>query len=228
MKRKQITIAIDGPAGSGKSTIAKEIAKAIGLIYIDTGAMYRAVTLKAIEEEIPFANESALTELAKKVSLEFKRMSDGGLHLFMDGRDVSDGIRTQEVSRGVSAVSAVEGVRKIMVKRQQQLGTEGNVVMDGRDIGAKVLPQADLKIYLTASIKERANRRWRELTKKGVSVTREEIEESLKQRDEMDSKRKIDPLMPAPDSITIDTTDLGIEEVAQEILRMARRKINVL
>lgn len=228
MKRKQITIAIDGPAGSGKSTIAKEIAKAIGLIYIDTGAMYRAVTLKAVKEEIPFTHESALTELAKRVSLEFKMMPDGSLHLFMDGRDVSEGIRTQEVNRGVSAVSAVEGVRKIMVKRQRQLGAEGNVVMDGRDIGAKVLPQADLKIYLTASIKERANRRWRELTEKGVSVSKEEIEASLKQRDEMDSKRRIDPLMPAPDSIIIDTTDLEIEEIVEEILGLARRKINVL
>lgn len=228
MKRKQITIAIDGPAGSGKSTIAKEIAKAIGLIYIDTGAMYRAVTLKAVKEEIPFTHESALTELAKRVSLEFKMMPDGSLHLFMDGRDVSEGIRTQEVNRGVSAVSAVEGVRKIMVERQRQLGAEGNVVMDGRDIGAKVLPQADLKIYLTASIKERANRRWRELTEKGVSVSKEEIEASLKQRDEMDSKRRIDPLMPAPDSIIIDTTDLEIEEIVEEILGLARRKINVL
>lgn len=221
MAKKKISIAIDGPAGSGKSTVAKLLAEALGLLYIDTGAMYRAVTLKALRNKVPLGDEEALTDLAAHTRLEFKKMPDHTYHLFMDGEDVNEEIRSLTVSQGVSQVSAVKGVRKAMVERQKLMGTGGNVVMDGRDIGTVVLPQADLKIFLTASIKERARRRWIELAAKGVKASLEEIESGLRQRDEIDSTRETDPLRPAPDSIILDTTERNIDQVVEEILKLA-------
>ncbi|WP_331274087.1 (d)CMP kinase [Capillibacterium thermochitinicola] len=217
----KITIAIDGPAGSGKSTVAKRVADALGILYLDTGAMYRAVTLKALRAGLALDDEAALAKLAAATALEFKQTADGSYHLFMDGEDVSAQIRTAPVTKAVSAVSAVAGVREVLVKQQQRIGRQGGVVMDGRDIGTVVLPHADLKIFLTASLRERAYRRWLELQAKGDTVTIDEVEEDLKRRDAFDSGRSVAPLRPAPDSVTLDTTALSIEEVVERILALA-------
>ncbi|HBR28570.1 MAG TPA: (d)CMP kinase [Firmicutes bacterium] len=216
----RITIAIDGPAGSGKSTVAKLVADALGILYLDTGAMYRAITLKALRAGIVLTQEEALTNLAAQTVLEFKQTDDGGYHLFMDGEDVSEQIRSDQVTKKVSVVAAVAGVRAVLVKQQQIIGHLGGVVMDGRDIGTVVLPQADLKIFLIASLEERAQRRWLELQAKGAAVTKHEIQEDLKQRDAFDSGRPVAPMRPAADSVTIDSSRLSIQEVVARILSL--------
>jgi cytidylate kinase len=218
MSKEKISIAIDGPAGSGKSTVARKVAEALGLLYVDTGAMYRAVTLKALREKISLEDGEALTKLAKELDLSYRRMPDNSYRLFLDGEDVSAEIRTEKVSAGVSLVATVKGVRRALVERQKQLGVGGNVVMDGRDIGSTVLPEADYKIFLTASVKERARRRWLELQGKKVNVTLEEIEESIRNRDHIDSNRETDPLRPTPGCLILDTTDLDIDQVVGRIL----------
>lgn len=220
MEKKHISIAIDGPAGSGKSTVARRVAEALGLLYVDTGAMYRAVTLKAQREMISLDDGEALTKLANELDLSYKKMSDHTYRLFLDGEDVSDEIRTERVSAGVSLVAAVKGVRRALVERQKQMGAAGNVVMDGRDIGSTVLPEADYKIFLTASVHERAKRRWLELQAKKVDVSLEEIEEGLKKRDYIDCNRETDPLRPTPGCLILDTTDLDIDQVVGRILSL--------
>ncbi|NLY90167.1 MAG: (d)CMP kinase [Firmicutes bacterium] len=221
MKKNKITIAIDGPAGSGKSTVAKRVAEALGLLYLDTGAMYRAVTLKALQAGISPTDGEKLAALAAETDLSFVRAVDGTYHLFMDGQDVSGEIRSAPVTMNVSAVSAIPKVREVLVKQQQAIARPGGVVMDGRDIGTVVLPQADLKIFLTASLEERARRRWLELKANGFSGTQEEIAVDLERRDAFDAGRAVSPLKPAPDSIIIDTSMLGIEEVVGRILTLA-------
>lgn len=220
MSKKKISIAIDGPAGSGKSTVARKVAEALGLLYVDTGAMYRAVTLKALREKISLDDGEVLTKLANKVDLSYRKMSDNSYRLFLDGEDVSAEIRTEKVSAGVSLVATIKGVRQALVERQKQLGADGNVVMDGRDIGSTVLPEADYKIFLTASVNERARRRWLELQGKKIDVTLAEIEEGLKNRDYIDCNRETDPLRPTPGCLILDTTDLDIDQVVGRILEM--------
>lgn len=216
-KGKKIAIAVDGPAGSGKSTVARRIAAELGLLYIDTGAMYRAITLKALRQGISLYDEAALGRLARETVLEFKEMPDGSQHLFMDGEDVSEEIRSMPVNDGVSLVAAVKEVRAALVEKQQKLGARGGVVMDGRDIGTVVLPHAEWKFFLTASPEERARRRWRELKAKGLDVSLREIEANITRRDEIDSNRKVNPLRPAEDAIYLDTTEMSIEEVVDWI-----------
>ncbi len=218
---RKISIAIDGPAGSGKSTVARQVAEILGILYIDTGAMYRAVTLKALRTKISLDNHEDLTQLANQVQLSFKKLPDDTYHLFMDGEDVSEEIRSVPVTRNVSFVSAISGVREALVKRQKLIGAQGGVVMDGRDIGTVVLPHAELKIFLTASLEERAVRRWREMTAKGIKSSMEEIKEDLKQRDAFDSGREVAPLRPATDSVIIDTSSLSIEKVVDRILELS-------
>lgn len=204
-------IAIDGPAGAGKSTIAKLIAKTLNYTYIDTGAMYRAITLKALRNEIDLQDESAFTEILD-TTFEFK---DG--HLFMDGVDVSDDIRTHKVSNNVSLVSSYLSVRKECVKIQRQIAETNNIVMDGRDIGYKVLPSADFKFFLTASIERRAERRYKDNIKRGIKSDFEILKEKIAERDHFDSTREHSPLKPADDAIIIDTSDLSIEQVVETI-----------
>jgi cytidylate kinase len=222
--RKGISIALDGPAGSGKSTIARAVALKFNYIYIDTGAMYRAVTLKALQHKIPMDNDEALTQLAYQTLVRLKYIESDGcsqLRVILDGVDVSDAIRSLEVTNCVSLVSAIAGVREALVKLQRDMAQEGGVVMDGRDIGTIVLPDAELKVFLTASVKERSKRRWLELKTKGIEVEPDELEEQIRKRDEFDSNREVNPLKQAEDAILLDTTALNIEEVTDRIVELA-------
>jgi CMP/dCMP kinase len=227
MDSKKISIAIDGPAGSGKSTIAKQVAQKFGYVYIDTGAMYRAVTLKALRTRTSLTDTRQLKRLAYDISirLEYGPGNKGlQLQVIMDNSDVSEEIRSMEVTQNVSVVAAVAGVREAMVKLQQNMAKNGGVVMDGRDIGTVVLPEAELKIFLTASVNERSKRRWLELQEKGIPVDLHELEEQIRQRDFFDSHREIDPLRQAKQAILLDTTNLTIEQVVTKVSELAVTK----
>lgn len=207
-------IAIDGPAGSGKSTIAKLIAENLGLVYLDTGAMYRLVTLKALNEGI-LGDFEKIKKMLNNLNIDIK---ENGFYL--DNVDVSDEIRKPIVSENVSDIAAIREVREKMVDLQRKFSESKNVILDGRDIGTVVFPNADVKIFLVADAKERANRRYKELVKKGENVKIEEIYENILKRDEIDSTRKESPLKKAKDAIEVDTTSKNIEEVKNEILNI--------
>ncbi|BBM40443.1 cytidylate kinase [Leptotrichia shahii] len=217
-------IAIDGPAGSGKSTIARLIAKDKGLIYLDTGAMYRLVTLKALNKGILGNNDLNYLEEIKKLldNLNIDIKKNG---FYLDNVDVSEEIRKPIVSENVSDVAAIREVREKMVDLQRKFSESKNVILDGRDIGTVVFPNADLKIFLIADAKERAKRRYKELVEKGENVEIEEIYENILKRDKIDSTRKESPLKKAEDAIEVDTTSKNIEEVKNEILRMINENI---
>ena len=217
-------IAIDGPAGSGKSTIARLIAKDKGLIYLDTGAMYRLVTLKALNKGILGNNDLNYLEEIKKLldNLNIDIKENG---FYLDNVDVSQEIRKPIVSENVSDVAAIREVREKMVDLQRKFSESKNVILDGRDIGTVVFPNADLKIFLIADAKERAKRRYKELVEKGENVEIEEIYENILKRDKIDSTRKESPLKKAEDAIEVDTTSKNIEEVKNEILRMINENI---
>ena len=207
-------IAIDGPAGSGKSTIAKLIAEDLGLVYLDTGAMYRLVTLKALNDRI-LGNLEEIKKMLDNLNIDIK---ENGFYL--DNVDVSDEIRKPIVSENVSDIAAIREVREKMVDLQRKFSESKNVILDGRDIGTVVFPNANVKIFLVADAKERANRRYKELVKKGENVKIEEIYENILKRDEIDSTRKESPLKKAEDAIEVDTTSKNIEEVKNEILNI--------
>lgn len=229
--KKKISIALDGPAGSGKSTIAKLVAHQLHYTYIDTGAMYRAITLKALRHGADLNDPKELTRLAEQTTIELQYQTSGDeaiLKVLLDGEDVSEAIRSLEVTNNVSVVAAVPGVRAALVKLQQQMAREGGVVMDGRDIGTVVLPNAELKIFLTASVAERGRRRWAELEAKGVLVDLEELIRQIERRDYIDSHRETDPLRQAPDALLLDTTDLTIDQVVREVMNLALVKGAVL
>ncbi len=222
---KETIIAVDGPAGAGKSTVSRELAKRLGYVYIDTGAMYRAITLKALRKKIDVKDEEPLIKLAAAADLTFvydENQQDAPNRIYMDGEDVSEEIRTAKVSRCVSFVSAVSGVRKILTGKQRVLAQNGYVVMDGRDIGTTVLPRAGLKIYLTASLEERTKRRYEELTKKGQEANYEEVKKDLAWRDQFDSSREHSPLAQADDAVFVDTTDMTISEVVEKMAELHR------
>jgi cytidylate kinase len=217
-------IAIDGPAGSGKSTIAKLVAKDMGLVYLDTGAMYRIVTLKALNEGI--LGNDGLNELEKiKKLLDDFNIDIRENGFYLDNVDVSEEIRKPVVSENVSDVAAIREVREKMVDLQRKFSESKNVILDGRDIGTVVFPNANLKIFLVADAKERAKRRYRELIEKGENVEIEEIYENILKRDKIDSTRKESPLKKAKDAVEVDTTSKSIEEVKNEILRMVNSNI---
>lgn len=206
-----INIAVDGPAGAGKSSIARAVAEEIGYIYVDTGALYRSIALYSIENKLD--NESLVNSLDKiNIRLEF---IDKCQHVFLNDNDVSDKIRTPEVSMGASKVSAIPEVREFLFGLQKKIAAENNIIMDGRDIGTVVLPDADLKVFLTASAEERANRRFKEMT--DSSITYEQVLEDIKQRDYNDMHRDIAPLKQAEDAVMLDTTGMTIEEVKQKL-----------
>lgn len=215
---KNIAIAIDGPAGAGKSTIAKLVSKKLKIVYLDTGAMYRAVALKAIREKVDTLDREKMASLIENIDIRVE-YKDEEQRIYLDNEDVSDLIRTPEVSIGASNVAVIPEVRIKMVELQRAIAKECSVVMDGRDIGSYVLPDADLKIFLTASIEERAKRRYNEQLLKGVSnVTLEDVKKDIEYRDKNDSSREFAPLKKASDAIEVDTTNLSIEEVANKIL----------
>lgn len=225
---KKISIAIDGPAGAGKSTIARKLAQLLNYIYIDTGAMYRAITLKALRMKIDLLDENKLEEVAKQTEIGFNAyLTPNGQYenrVIMDEEDVTEEIRTPLISQSVSLTAKVAGVREQMVKLQRKMAELGGTVMDGRDIGTVVLPQAGLKIFLTASIEERANRRYKELIQKGYQVDLPALREEIALRDRIDSEREVSPLKQATDALPLDTTNLTIEEVVEKIWVEYRRK----
>lgn len=209
-------IAVDGPAGAGKSTVSKICAAKLGYTYIDTGAMYRAVALKVLQSGKP-VDDGLIVDVTRDIRIEL----DESARVFLDGREVTTQIRTPEVSRTASLVAKVGYVRQKLTELQRQMASRGNVIMDGRDIGTQVLPNADLKIFLTATVAERARRRFDELKAKGHAADLAQIETEITLRDKQDSEREIAPLAQAEDAILLDTTRLTIDEVVAEILRLA-------
>lgn len=216
---KKINIAIDGPAAAGKSTIAKLVAQKFNMIYVDTGAMYRAITLYYIEQET-----EDFDRLVKEIDL--KIVLDNGQRVILNGEDVSDRIRQNDVTQKVSYVSSKEPVRTFLVNEQQKLANEKNVVMDGRDVGTTVLPDAELKIYMIASVEERALRRLKDNELRGIESDLESLKLDIERRDQYDMNREISPLVKAEDAISIDTTGLTIEEVTNKISELAKSKMN--
>ncbi|GGI39872.1 (d)CMP kinase [Mammaliicoccus stepanovicii] len=214
----KINIAIDGPAAAGKSTIAKLVAQHFNMIYVDTGAMYRAITLFYIQE-----NSEDFDELVKKINLEI--ILKDGQRVNLNGEDVTERIRENDVTEKVSYVASKEPVRTFLVEEQQKLANQKNVVMDGRDVGTTVLPDAELKIYMIASVEERANRRFKDNELRGIKSDIESLKTDIERRDQYDMNREISPLVKAEDAISIDTTGLSIDEVTNKIIELANVKL---
>ncbi|MGA1865296.1 MAG: (d)CMP kinase [bacterium] len=211
-KKKRWIIAIDGPSAAGKSTLGKALARRYELIYIDTGAMYRAVAWLARKMGIFWSDEKALIELTESKPIEIDMKNDS-VKVIIDGHEVTDLIRTPEMGSGASQISALPGVKRAMIRKQQEMGNTGGVIMDGRDIGTFVFPQADFKFYLDASVETRGVRRYNELKTKGMDISLDEIIKSMKVRDHTDSHRAVAPLQIAADAMVIDTTNLSIPQV---------------
>lgn len=214
----RLVIAIDGPAGAGKSTISKIVANKLNIEYIDTGAMYRAMALKIIRQNIEIRNLEALQTLSNNTDIDFINSK-----VFLDGEDVSEEIRMPFVSERVSEVAAKAVVREKLVELQRGMAKTKSVIMDGRDIGTNVLKDADCKIFLTANVEERAERRYKELINKGISTSFEEICHDIQERDRIDSTREINPLKRADDAVLVDTSGKGIDEVVEEILKIVNK-----
>lgn len=221
---KKISIAIDGPAAAGKSTVAKIIADKLGYVYVDTGAMYRALTLKALEKGADLQNEDELVMILQDTEITL-HPGEKGQRVFTDGKDVTGEIRNEKVTNHVSVASKHKQVREEMVKRQKLLGSSGGVVMDGRDIGTHVLPAAEVKVFLLASVDERAQRRHLENLEKGYPSDLEKIKKEIAARDKLDSEREVAPLRKADDAVVIDTTSKSIEQVVDEILALVSERI---
>lgn len=217
---KKLVIAMDGPAGAGKSTIAKLVSQKLNIEYIDTGAMYRAITLKMINKNVDEKNLESIINIAKETKIEIRENK-----IFLDNIDVSEEIRTPQISERVSYFSAIKEIRYILVELQRNIAKDTNVIMDGRDIGSYVFPNANLKIYLQASIEERTNRRFKELFSKNFKVDYETLKEEIKRRDEMDSRREFAPLIKAKDAIEVDTTGKNIDCVVNEIIDLIGKVI---
>lgn len=214
-----IVIAIDGPAGAGKSTVAKQISRILNINYIDTGAMYRAITFKCIKNGLDLEDEKSVVDLCKNTDLKFENNS-----IFIDGQCVDDDIRTLQVSSKVSYVARIPGVRFYLVELQREMGKGDNVVLDGRDVGTQIFPNTKYKYYLNAAVETRAKRRYDELILKGVKASFEAIVEDVRNRDKIDSTRVVSPLIKASDAIEIDSTNMTIEEVVDFIVNDVRGK----
>ena len=211
-------IAVDGPAGAGKSTVARIIAQKLGFLYIDTGAMYRAITLKSLEKNIGAADEAKLIEMALSTDIGLVNSADGPLKIFLDGRDASRLIREPRITKLVSDIAKIRGIREIMLGLQRKLGRQRDSVLDGRDIGTVVFPDADRKFFIDADFKERVRRRHKELIEAGQGVSEKDVEDDLRNRDKIDSTREFAPLKKAEDAIRVDTTNLTIDEVVEKVL----------
>lgn len=222
-KKKGFTIAIDGPSGAGKSTVAKALAKRLGYAYIDTGAMYRSVALRVKERSISPEDESAVSQVASSLHLTLAPEGEK-IHVFCDGKDVTEAIRTPEISRLASHISKQKAVREALVRMQREMGKEGGVILEGRDIGTVVFPDAEAKFYLDAEGDVRARRRYKEMVEKGAKVDFKRTREELVQRDHNDMHRNHSPLKKAKDAIYIDSTHRSVEEIVEEMIRIAKSK----
>jgi len=218
-----INIAIDGPAGAGKSTIAKKVAEKLGFVYIDTGAMYRAMAYYFIENKIPATDEIQITQSCQNIDITIQ-FKDNEQQVFLNGNNVNVYLRTEEVGNMASSTSIYPSVRKKLMDLQKKMAASTDVIMDGRDIGTCVLPDAQVKIYLTASVKTRAKRRYDELDKKGLDCNLRDIAADIEQRDHRDMTRDIAPLKKAGDAVLLDSSEMNIEEVTEEIIRIYKRK----
>lgn len=224
MKSKQphLQIAIDGPAGAGKSTVAKRIARQLNLFYVDTGAMYRTIAYKVLKSNISLEDEYRVNQIADNTEVVLDHSDERTV--WCDGENVTEAIRGPEISRAVSTVAAYAGVRERLVELQRREAERGGVVMDGRDIGTHVLPKASLKVFLTASLQERAKRRWLELVQAGKNVHLEEVAQDMQKRDRLDSEREISPLAPAQDAVILDTTGFSVEEMVARIVALTQEE----
>ncbi|GAD15846.1 (d)CMP kinase [Lentilactobacillus otakiensis] len=224
MRKNGLQVAIDGPASAGKSTVAKLVAKQFHYVYCDTGAMYRAITLKAIREGVSFDNVAEIAKIVKSSKITFEP-SDDGQKVFIDGKEITEAIRQEDVTNSVSAVAAIGDVRKELSAQQQAIAKDGGIVMDGRDIGTSVLPDAEVKIFLIASVAERAQRRYKENIQKGINTPLDELQLEIEARDYKDSHRKISPLTKAEDAVEIDTTSLSIDQVVSKIANVINKTL---
>ena len=222
---KKIQVAIDGPASAGKSTVAKIVAKKLHFIYCDTGAMYRSVTFAALKNHVKLDDDQALKELLKTIEIRFVP-AEPEQRVFVNDEEVTQAIRTPEITNNVSLVSAQPSVRAELTKRQQEIAEAGGIVMDGRDIGTTVLPNAEVKIFLVASVHERAVRRFKENQTKGIDTPLDVLEKEIEERDYKDSHREISPLTQAKDAVLVDTTSLTIDQVVDQILESINQKTN--
>jgi CMP/dCMP kinase len=227
---QRLTITIDGPAGSGKSTVARRVAALLGYTYLDSGAMYRALALKALKQNVPLDNEAGLEAMARETRIELrppsaKQEAAGAKNrVFLDGDEVTEAIRTAEVAKAASLLATIAAVRKVLVAEQQRAGAGGGVVMEGRDIGTVVFPRAELKIFLDASPEVRAERRWKEHQEKGDKLTLADVLVEVRERDRRDRERKVSPLVRAADAVLVDNTAMDAEETARLILMLAQER----
>ena len=227
---QKLTIAIDGPAGSGKSSLARRVASMLGYLYMDSGAMYRAVALKSLRRKLSLDDAPALSEVARDTHIELRRPSvaqeaAGAKNcVFLDGVEVTDDIRTEEVAQAASRLATIQEVREVLVAEQQRAGAGGGIVMEGRDIGTVVFPNAELKIFLDASPEVRAERRWKEHQEKGDKISLQEVVEEVRERDRRDRERKVSPLVRAADAVLVDNTAMGIEETARVIAMLVEER----
>lgn len=218
-------VAIDGPAGTGKGTVTKIIAKDLGLVNIDTGAMYRCVTLEALRNNVEPVESENLNEILKDIEIELKKVGEIQ-EVWLNGENVSEKIRTPEIDSNVAKFAALKSVRDKVTPLQRKMGEKDNIIMEGRDIGTTVFPNADVKIYLDASIEERARRRYKQNLEKGIKITYEEVLDSIKKRHKLETEREISPLRKADDAILVDSTSLTIEEVVEKIESIIKDKMN--
>jgi len=219
-------VAIDGPAGAGKSTVAKRLAVRLGFSYLDTGAMYRSITLKAMRQGVALDNEDALAHMAKNTRLDLRGNPQSGLKVFLDGEDVSEEIRTPEVTNQTFYIARAPKVRAVMVELQRAIGSGTDVVIEGRDIGTVVFPKARFKFYLDASVEERAQRRFKEFRDKGKEISLEQVIDDVRKRDETDFNRSVGPLRKAEDAVVIDSTRMSIDEVVETMARHVEKQKN--
>ena len=227
MAKEHFSIAVDGPSGAGKSTLAKALARELNIIYVDTGAIYRTIGLEVFRRGLDPKNEAEVSAILPELSIRMEYEDDGLQHMFLNGEDVTADIRLPSISLYASDVSALPAVRAFLLEMQRELARRNCVIMDGRDIGTVVLPDAEVKIYLTASAEERAKRRFLELAARGAEKTYQEVLEEQRLRDDNDMHRAIAPLKPAEDSVIVDTTELDFEQSKQAVLSIIRERVGV-
>lgn len=221
----KFNIAIDGPAGAGKSTIARLVANALGFVYVDTGAMYRAVTWSILQQGLPLEQTADMVALTERLDIRLVP-GDHGQLVYVDGQDVTGMIRSAEVTGNVSRIASIAEIRSILTAKQKELARLKGIVMDGRDIGSHVLPDAELKIFLTASVRVRAERRLKEVNGDRPDITLERLEQEIAERDRMDEQREASPLVKAPDAVWLDTTEMTINEVVDRILELCKTRVS--